>query len=340
MNDTPKIRTLEALGKPGRGRVYDDITETIGNTPLVRLSKIAAATGAKAEILMKLEFFNPLSSVKDRIGVAMLDALEASGRLQKSTVLVEPTSGNTGIALAFAAAARGYRIILTMPESMSIERRRILEHLGAEIELTPRELGMKGAIARAEQFLRELPDAVMPGQFDNPANPLIHEKTTAEEIWADTGGIVDALVIGVGTGGTLSGVGRVLKARKPSLRIVAVEPSASPVLSGGQPGPHKIQGIGAGFVPSILQTDLIDEVIKVPNDLAFDVSRLLARAEGIPGGISTGANLAATLTVAAREDMVGKTVVTFAPSSAERYLSTELFAAAPVPQPEAEKPKA
>lgn len=327
MNDVPQIKTLDALGRPGRGRVYNDISETIGNTPIVRLSKIVAAAGAKAEILMKLEFFNPMSSVKDRIGVAMIDALEASGRLKPSTVLVEPTSGNTGIALAFVAAARGYRLILTMPESMSFERRKLLEHLGAELQLTPRALGMKGAIARAEEILRELPDAVMPSQFDNPANPMVHEKTTAEEIWADTGGDIDALVIGVGTGGTLTGTGRVLKVRKPGLKIIAVEPSASPVLSGGEPGPHKIQGIGAGFIPAILQTDLIDEVIKVPNELALDVSRLLARAEGIAGGISTGANLAASLTVAARDDMAGKTIVTFAPSAADRYLSTELFAA-------------
>jgi cysteine synthase len=327
MNEMPQIRTIEAVGKLGRGRIYNGITETIGNTPLVRLSRLVAASGVTATILMKLEFFNPLSSVKDRIGVAMIDALEASGRLKPSTVLVEPTSGNTGIALAFVAAARGYRLILTMPESMSIERRRILEHLGAELELTPREHGMKGAIARAEALLRELPDAVMPGQFDNPANPLIHEKTTAEEIWADTGGDIDVLVIGVGTGGTLTGAGRVLKVRKPGLKIIAVEPAASPVLSGGAPGPHKIQGIGAGFVPSILQTELIDEVIKVSNQTAFDMSRLLARAEGIAGGISTGANLAASLTVATREEMAGKTIVTFAPSAADRYLSTELFAA-------------
>jgi cysteine synthase A len=327
MNDIPEIRTLEALGRFGRGRVYADITETIGNTPLVRLSRIAAASGAKAEILMKLEFFNPLSSVKDRIGVAMLDALEASGRLKPSTVLVEPTSGNTGIALAFAAAARGFRLILTMPESMSFERRKLLEHLGAELQLTPRALGMQGAIARAEEILRELPNAVMPGQFDNPANPLVHEKTTAQEIWADTDGNVDALVIGVGTGGTLTGTGRVLRSRKPDLKIVAVEPSSSPVLSGGEPGPHKIQGIGAGFIPTVLDTDLIDEVIKVPNEMAFDVSRLLARVEGIAAGISAGANLAASLTVAARDEMAGKTIVTFAPSAADRYLSTELFAA-------------
>jgi cysteine synthase A len=327
MNDKPEIKTLDALGRPGRNRVYNDITETIGNTPMVRLSRLTEASGTKASILMKLEFFNPLSSVKDRIGVAMVDALEASGRLKKSTVIVEPTSGNTGIALAFVAAARGYRLILTMPESMSIERRRILEHLGAEVQLSPRGEGMKGAIALAQQLVRELPDAVMPGQFDNPANPFIHERTTAEEIWADTGGNIDALVIGVGTGGTLTGAGRVLKKRKPGLKVIAVEPSASPVLSGGAPGSHKIQGIGAGFVPAILQTDLIDEVIKVPNEMAFDASRLLARVEGIAGGISTGANLAASLTIAAREEMEGKTIVTFAPSAVDRYLSTELFVA-------------
>jgi cysteine synthase A len=326
MSDVPKIKTLDALGRPGRGRVFNDISETIANTPLVRLSKLSASAGAKAEILLKLEFFNPLSSVKDRIGVAMIDALEATGRMTPTTVLVEPTSGNTGIALAFVAAARGYRLILTMPESMSIERRRILEHLGAELVLTPRELGMKGAIARAQELMQELPDAVMPGQFDNPANPMIHDKTTAEEIWADTGGNIDALVVGVGTGGTLTGTGRALKARRPDLKIIAVEPTASPVLSGGQPGSHKIQGLGAGFIPAILQTDLIDEVIRVPNELAFDVARLLARVEGIPGGISTGANLAASLTLAARDEMAGKTIVTFAPSSADRYLSTELFA--------------
>lgn len=324
---TPAIKTLAALGTPGRGRVFNDVTETIANTPLVRLSRLAVAANAKAEILLKCEFFNPLSSVKDRIGVAMIDALEASGRLKPGTVLVEPTSGNTGIGLAFVAAARRYRLILVMPDSMSIERRRILTYLGAELELTPREKGMKGAIARAEEIIKSLPDAVSPAQFDNPANPLIHEKTTAEELWNDTGGRIDALVIGVGTGGTLTGCGRVLKERKPGLKVIAVEPSTSPVLSGGEPSPHKIQGIGAGFVPSILERNLIDEVVKVPNDMAFEVARLLARLEGIPGGISTGANLAATLTIAARPEMEGKTIVTFAPSSAERYLSTELFAA-------------
>ncbi len=325
MSKAANIKTLRAIGPAGRGRVYNDITETIANTPLVRLSRLAKASGAKADILLKLEFFNPLSSVKDRIGVAMIDVLEAEGRLKPGTVMVEPTSGNTGIGLAFVAAARGYRLILVMPELMSIERRRILTMLGAELELTPREKGMKGAIARAEEILKSLPDAIMPAQFDNPANPLVHELTTAEEIWADTGGNVDVLVIGVGTGGTLTGCGRVLKARKPGLKVIAVEPSASPVLSGGAPSPHKIQGIGAGFVPSILDTGLIDEVVKVPNEMAFEVARLVARVEGVPAGISTGANLAASLTVAARADMAGKTIVTFAPSSADRYISTELF---------------
>jgi cysteine synthase A len=325
MTDSPHAKTLAAIGRPGRGKVYNDITETIANTPLVRLGRLGETAGARATILLKLEFFNPLSSVKDRIGVSMIEALEAAGKLKPDSVLVEPTSGNTGIALAFVAAARRYKLILVMPESMSIERRKLLTHLGAELELTPREKGMKGAIARAEEILKAIPGAVMPSQFDNPANPLIHEKTTAEEIWNDTGGNVDALVVGVGTGGTLTGTGRVLKARKPDLKVIAVEPSASPVLSGGEPGPHKIQGIGAGFVPSILDTRLIDEVVKVPNELAFEVARLLARVEGIPGGISTGANVAAALTIAARDDMAGKTIVTFAPSSADRYLSTELF---------------
>lgn len=325
MSDVPKIKTLDALGRPGRGRVFNDISETIANTPLLRLSKITASAGAKAEILLKLEFFNPLSSVKDRIGVAMIDALEASGRMTPTTVLVEPTSGNTGIALAFVAAARGYRLILTMPESMSIERRRILEHLGAELVLTPRELGMNGAIARAQELMQELPDAVMPGQFDNPANPLIHEKTTAEEIWADTGGNIDALVVGVGTGGTLTGTGRALKARRPDLKIIAVEPTASPVLSGGQPGPHKIQGIGAGFIPEILDTKIYDEVVTVSNEDSFARARETAKLEGLPGGISTGAALTAALRVGARPENNGKRIVVVVPSFAERYLSTALF---------------
>lgn len=328
MTNANRIKTIAGVTSWGRGRVFDNISQTIGQTPLVRLSKIAKSAGAKAEILMKLEFFNPLASVKDRIGVSMIDALEADGRIRPGeTVLIEPTSGNTGIALAFVAAQRGYRLILVMPESMSIERRKILTHLGAELDLTPAANGMGGAIARAKELIAANPGSVQPSQFENPANPLVHELTTAEEIWNDTGGKVDALVVGVGTGGTLTGCGRVLKKRNPNLKIFAVEPAASPVLSGGEKGPHKIQGIGAGFVPDVLQRDLIDEVIKVPDEMAFDVSRLLAKSEGIPGGISTGANLAATLTVAVRDDMAGKTIVTFAPSFAERYFSSALFPA-------------
>lgn len=326
MNDRMGFKTLAATQSWGRGRVYESIAETIGHTPLVRLAKIRATAGVEADILMKLEFFNPLSSVKDRIGVSMIDALEEDGLITpgKST-LVEPTSGNTGIGLAFVAAARGYRLILVMPESMSLERRKILTHLGAELELTPAAGGMPGAVARAEEIARTMPDAVIPAQFDNPANPLVHEKTTAEEIWTDTGGKLDALVIGVGTGGTLTGCGRVLKPRLPNLKIIAVEPATSPVLSGGARGPHKIQGIGAGFVPSILEREWIDEIMTVESEMALDLARLLARAEGIPGGISSGANLAAALTVAERPEMAGKTIVTFAPSAADRYLSTELF---------------
>jgi cysteine synthase len=326
MNEISDFKTLAATKTWGRGRVYDSIAETIGHTPLVRLSKIMAAAKTKADILMKLEFFNPLSSVKDRIGVAMIDSLEAQGRLVPGkTVLVEPTSGNTGIGLAFVAAARGYRLILVMPESMSMERRKILTHLGAELELTPAAGGMPVAVERAAELAKTIPGAVIPGQFDNPANPLVHELTTAEEIWNDTDGKVDVLVIGVGTGGTLTGCGRALKPRKPSLKIIAVEPTTSPVLSGQPRGPHKIQGIGAGFIPSILDTSYIDEIVTVSSEMAFDVARMLAKVEGIPGGISTGANLAATLTVAERPDMAGKTIVTFAPSSAERYFSSDLF---------------
>jgi cysteine synthase len=326
MNDISDIKTLKATKSWGRGRVYDSIAETIGHTPLVRLSKIMAAAKTKADILMKLEFFNPLSSVKDRIGVSMIDSLEAQGHLVPGkTVLVEPTSGNTGIGLAFVAAARGYRLILVMPESMSMERRKILTHLGAELELTPAAGGMPVAVERAAELAKTIPGAVIPGQFDNPANPLVHELTTAEEIWNDTGGKVDVLVIGVGTGGTLTGCGRALKPRKPSLKIIAVEPTTSPVLSGQPRGPHKIQGIGAGFIPSILDTSYIDEIVTVSSEMAFDVARMLAKVEGIPGGISTGANLAATLTVAERPEMAGKTIVTFAPSSAERYFSSDLF---------------
>jgi len=326
MSDAVEIKTLEATKSWGRGKVYNDITETIGHTPLVRVARMAKAAGAKADVLVKLEFFNPLSSVKDRIGVAMIDVLEAEGKIAPGkTVLVEPTSGNTGIGLAFVAAARGYQLMLVMPESMSMERRKILAHLGAELVLTPAAGGMPGAIDKANQILASTPGAVQPSQFENPANPLVHEKTTAEELWNDTQGKIDVLVIGVGTGGTLTGCGRVLKARNPSIKIIAVEPEGSPVLSGGARGPHKIQGIGAGFVPKVLDTSFIDEVVKVSNDKAFETSRSLARTEGIPGGISTGANVAAALEVAARDGMGGKTVVTFAPSSAERYFTSELF---------------
>jgi cysteine synthase A len=326
MADAIEIRTLAAMGSWGRGRVYEDITETIGHTPLVRLARMQKAANAGAQILLKLEFLNPLSSVKDRIGVSMIDALEARGLIKPGvTPLIEPTSGNTGIGLAFVAAARGYRLILVMPESMSVERRKILALLGAELELTPTAGGMPAAIERANTLLKSLPGSVQPSQFENPANPRVHELTTAEEIWADTGGRVDALVIGVGTGGTLTGCGRVLKPRIPQLKIIAVEPTGSAVLSGGQRGPHKIQGIGAGFVPAVLERQFIDEVITVSNDAAFEAARALARREGIPGGISTGANTAAALAVACRPEMNGKTIVTFAPSGAERYFSSDLF---------------
>jgi cysteine synthase A len=330
MTDATEIKTLKATKSWGRGKVYSDITETIGHTPLVKLGRVAKQGGAKADVLLKLEFFNPLSSVKDRIGVAMIDVLEAEGKIAPGkTLLVEPTSGNTGIGLAFVAAARGYDLILVMPESMSIERRKILAHLGAKLELTPAAGGMPGAIDKANQILASTPGAVQPSQFENPANPLVHEKTTAEELWNDTQGKIDALVVGVGTGGTLTGCGRVLKARNPAIKIIAVEPEGSPILSGGARGPHKIQGIGAGFVPKVLDTSFIDEVVRVGNDKAFETSRLLAKLEGIPGGISTGANVAAAIEVASREGMAGKTVVTFAPSSAERYFSSELFVEPP-----------
>ncbi|MBN9281107.1 MAG: cysteine synthase A [Hyphomicrobium denitrificans] len=326
MTQTLDIKTIAATGTWGRGRVYDSIDQTIGNTPLVRLSKIKASANLKADILLKLEFFNPLSSVKDRIGVAMIDVLEAEGRIKPGkTTLIEPTSGNTGIGLAFVAAARGYRLILVMPETMSLERRKILSHLGAELELTPGPGGMPAALAKADELAKSLPDAVIPGQFSNPANPLVHEKTTAEEIYNDTNGKFDALVVGVGTGGTLTGTGRVLKKRIPGLKIIAVEPTTSAVISGQPKGPHKIQGIGAGFIPDNLDTGLIDEVVAVASDTAFEVSRTVAKVEGIPGGISTGANVAAAISVAQRPEYAGKTIVTFAPSSAERYFSSELF---------------
>ena len=312
--------------KPGRGRIYDSITQTIGDTPLVRIDKFAREHGVGATLTAKLEFFNPIASVKDRIGVAMIEALEAAGRITPGrTVLIEPTSGNTGIALAFAAAAKGYRLILTMPETMSVERRKMLALLGAELELTEGAKGMRGAIARAEELQATMPDAIIPQQFENPANPDIHRRTTAEEIWNDTDGAVDIIVSGIGTGGTITGVGQVLKKRKPGLQMIAVEPRDSPVLSGGNPGPHKIQGIGAGFVPSILDTAIFDEVVTVSNEDAVAAARLVARLEGIPVGISSGAALQAAVGIGKRDDNRGKLIVVVIPSFAERYLSTVLF---------------
>ncbi len=308
-----------------RGRIYDSIIDTIGATPLVRVTRLAAEIGSDVQVLGKCEFFNPLASVKDRIGVAMITAAERDGRLAPGATLVEPTSGNTGIALAFAAAAKGYRLILTMPESMSLERRKMLKLLGAQLELTPASEGMKGAIRRAEELVASLPGACMLQQFANPANPEIHRHTTAEEIWQDTAGAVDMVVSGVGTGGTLTGVGEVLKHRKPGLQMIAVEPEDSPVLSGGMPGPHKIQGIGAGFVPEILDTGLIDEVVAISNDRAFAMARTAARVEGLPAGISSGAALAAAFEIGSRPANAGKLIVAILPSFAERYLSTALF---------------
>jgi cysteine synthase len=316
---------MSDTNKPGLGRIYDTITETIGNTPLVRLHALAREAGAKADILLKLEFFNPLASVKDRIGIAMIEALEREGKITPDSVLIEPTSGNTGIALAFVAAAKGYRLILVMPESMSIERRKMLSFLGAELELTPAEKGMKGALAKANELLDSVPNSVMPQQFENPANPAIHKKTTAEEIWNDTDGAVDVVIAGVGTGGTLTGVGQVIHERKPGFKMIAVEPEDSPVLSGGEPGPHKIQGIGAGFVPDNLDREQVDEVLTIATETAFATARQLAAQEGIPVGISSGAAVAAALEVATRPDMEGKTIVVIIPSFAERYLSTALF---------------
>jgi cysteine synthase A len=311
---------------PGRGRVYNSITETIGDTPLVRLDRFAKEKGIVANLMVKLEFFNPIASVKDRIGVAMIEALEAEGRIKPGkTTLIEPTSGNTGIALAFAAAAKGYKLILTMPETMSVERRKMLALLGAELVLTEGAKGMKGAIAKADELAAKLPDAVIPQQFENAANPEIHRVTTAEEIWNDTDGSVDILVAGIGTGGTITGVGQVLKKRKPSVKVVAVEPEASPVLSGGAPGPHKIQGIGAGFAPKILDTKVYDEVVTVSNDAAVANARLVARLEGVPVGISSGAALQAAIVVGSRPENAGKNMVVIIPSFAERYLSTVLF---------------
>lgn len=308
-----------------RGRIYDSIIDTIGATPLVRIHRLAEQAGVKADILGKCEFFNPLGSVKDRIGVSMIAAAEAAGRIKPGTVLVEPTSGNTGIALAFVCAAKGYHLILTMPDSMSVERRKMLLLLGAQLELTPAAQGMKGAIAKAEEIAAKLPDAFIPQQFQNPANPEIHRRTTAEEIWKDTDGKVDVIVSGIGTGGTLTGVGSVLKPRKPGLKMIAVEPEDSAVLSGGTPGPHRIQGIGAGFIPEILDTKLIDEVIRIGNDTAFQTAREAARLDGLPVGISSGAALAAGLEIGKRPEMAGKMIVVVLPSFAERYLSTALF---------------
>ena len=311
--------------RAGRGKIFDSILDTIGDTPLVRLPRLSAELKPKGEVVAKLEFFNPLASVKDRIGVSMIEALEAQGLIKDGTTIIEPTSGNTGIALAFVAAAKGLKLILVMPESMSIERRKMLVILGAKLELTPAEKGMAGAVARARELLGEIKGSVMPQQFENPANPLIHRVSTAEEIWNDTGGKVDVVVSGVGTGGTITGVGQVLKARKPSVRMVAVEPTASPVLSGGAPGPHKIQGIGGGFVPAILDRSVMDEIVLVSNEDAFDMARKCARIEGIPVGISSGAALTAAFDVASRPEMKGKLIVTIIPSFAERYLSTPLF---------------
>ena len=307
-------------------RIHNDITETIGNTPLVRLNRTAAAHGAVAEILLKLEFFNPLSSVKDRIGAAMIDDALKSGRINQSTVLIEPTSGNTGIALAFVAAAKGLKLVLTMPETMSLERRKLLKILGARVVLTEGPKGMRGAIAKAEELQTKIPNSAILQQFTNPSNPAVHRRTTAEEIWRDTDGKVDIVVSGIGTGGTITGVGETLKAHKPTVRIVAVEPDASPVLSGGTPGPHKLQGIGAGFVPGVLNTNVYDEVIRVKESDSGPISKQVNTQDGIPIGISSGAAVWAALQLAKRPENRGKQIVVIIPSSSERYLSTWLFA--------------
>jgi len=325
MSDLPAAYDPVRHATHGRGRIYDSIIDTIGDTPLVGLPRLSAEYAPKARVLAKLEFFNPTSSVKDRIGVSMIEALEAAGRLTADSVIIEPTSGNTGIGLAFVAAAKGYRLILVMPESMSIERRKMLALLGAELVLTPAEKGMKGAIAMAAELLERTPGAVCPSQFENPANPSIHRVTTAEEIWNDTGGAVDIVVSGVGTGGTITGVGQALKAHKASIRMIAVEPTASPVLSGGEPGPHKIQGIGPGFIPAIVDRSVIDGVEQVSNEDSFDMARKAARVEGIPVGISSGAALVAAFRLAALDENAGQTIVVIIPSFAERYLSTALF---------------
>ncbi len=314
------------LDPPGRGRIYETILDAIGNTPLVRVPRFAKEEGVIADLLLKLEFFNPMGSVKDRIALGMIGDMEAEGRIEPGkTTLVEPTSGNTGIGLAFVAASRGYKLILTMPESMSLERRKMLAILGAQVELTPREKGMGGAIERADEFLASIPGSVMPSQFENPSNPAIHARTTAEEIWADTNGEIDIIVAGVGTGGTFTGCARTLKPRRPSLKMIAVEPEKSPVLSGGEPGSHIIQGIGAGFIPANMDTSFIDEVVTVSNERALDLARKIARLEGVPVGISSGAALAAAVVVGRRPESEGKMLVTIIPSFAERYLSTVLF---------------
>ena len=311
--------------RAGRGKIFPSVLDLIGDTPIVGLPRLSAELKPRAEVVAKLEFFNPMASVKDRIGVSMIEQLEAEGKLSPGATIVEPTSGNTGIALAFVAAAKGYKLILVMPESMSIERRKMLLLLGAKLELTPAERGMRGAVARATEILEEIPGSVMPQQFENAANPAIHRISTAEEIWNDTAGRVDAVVSGVGTGGTISGVGQVLKARKASLRMVAVEPENSAVLSGGQPGPHKIQGIGAGFVPGNVDRGVIDDIVQVSNDDAFAMARKAASVEGIPVGISSGAALVAGFELASRPEYEGKLIVVIIPSFAERYLSTALF---------------
>ncbi|MGZ3370575.1 MAG: cysteine synthase A [Caulobacteraceae bacterium] len=326
MDSNQPAYDASAHKRSGRGKIYDSIIDTIGDTPLVRLPNLTKALKPKGEVVAKLEFFNSIGSVKDRIGVGMIEALEQRGILKPgASTIVEPTSGNTGIALAFVAASKGYPLILVMPESMSLERRKMLTLLGARLELTPAEKGMRGAVARAQEILAEVPGSVMPQQFENGANPAIHRATTAEEIWNDTAGKVDAVVSGVGTCGTITGVGQVLKARKPSVKMVAVEPEASAVLSGGPPGPHKIQGIGAGFVPAILDRGVIDEIVTVTNDESIEMARRVAREDGVPVGISSGAAISAAFRLAATDEYAGKLIVAIVPSFAERYLSTVLF---------------